>query len=91
MRDGTAESTLRCHALSIFTSRCYIAPVSIAAHLPRHSLWQSLTEVSGATHRHCSVHVASCWSHWWANRKHSRCLCGHAVALNAVVNEDVGP
>ena len=25
------------------------------------------------------------------NRKHSRCLCGHAVALIAVVNEDVGP
>ena len=41
----TAESTLRCHVLTSYTSCCYVASVSIAACLLKYSLWQSFTEV----------------------------------------------
>ena len=86
-----AESALRWHATSMYTSRCYVAPVSVAANLLQYSLFQSFTKVSGATCCRCSVHVASHWSHWGEDRKHSHHLCGHALALISVANEDVGP
>ena len=37
----------RCHVLSIYTSRCYVAPACIAAHLLQYSLQQCFTEDSG--------------------------------------------
>jgi len=40
-----AESTLRCH---VYTSCCYVAAISIAAHILQYSLQQSFTEVSGS-------------------------------------------
>ena len=85
-------SALRWHVTSIYTSRYYVAPVSIAADLLWYSRFQSFqsfqnfTKVSGATCCRCSVHVASHWSHWWEDRKHSHYLCGHALALISVAN-----